>query len=137
MRQTKLYAWRNPGMRPPKYVVRRLERAHPTVRLVWNWKVGKWQMVEYQNDGEWGHVAYIEGFPTIENTVGWLNEHDVRRLVNSMEMRLWLESLDHSGDAELKRHEEAAEGKIVEAADRLRHVAGAVKSFVLNPAPRE
>lgn len=85
--RTQQFTFTPAGMRPRQYVVERLARYHPSVKLVWNVAVMRWQLIERNlRTGQWMNVAILQGpdgeylNPTLWNTVDHLNKIDVRNL---------------------------------------------------------
>lgn len=101
------YTFFRPGLRPTQYVVKRLQRFHPQIRVVWNWAVNRWVLMEPSLiDGELLPVMVIQ---TRDGEYRNLSMQDVW-VLGEIDMRTkgywdkqeWLEQLDHG-------HEEAAE----------------------------
>lgn len=150
------YTHRMPGCSPPPSVVRRLARFHPTVKLVWNTQAHCWQLIERGDDMLWrsvrllrrmlppqgpkGRITFVPEQPTLENTVFWLDRHDVRRHQNEYELQRWLNKVDGLSDkAQEEQRDKArdAEDRIREGADRHHGVLGKRLALVPNPSDPE
>ena len=61
MKVSDKFTFFRPGLRPTGYVVERLKRFHPQIRVVWNWAVERWVLMEPSLiDGELLPVMMIQ-----------------------------------------------------------------------------
>lgn len=109
------YTFLRPGLRPPAYVMERMRRFHPQVRVVWNWKLNRWVLMEPSLiDGELLPIMVIQTreqeYRDLSMQDVWLlGELDVRTM-SYWAKKDWLDSLDHG-------HEEQAEREKREMAE--------------------
>lgn len=151
-----------PGMAAPRCVVERLARFHPRVKLVWNTAHACWQLIELLDNRQWDHIkllrkmlppeggraakrrgeacTYIPEAPTLENTVYWLDQMSMPRIMNAYERDRWLEALDER-DAAGRKEEAArvarASDLAGEGAERQWRAEGKRIPFVPDPSPPE
>lgn len=111
------YSFFRPGLRPTGYVMERLKRFHPHVRVVWNWKLERWVFMEPSLiDGELLPVMVIQGrdgeYRNVEMRDVWLLSEIDMRTLSYWQKEKWLHDLDHS-------HEEAQEAEKRTFADNM------------------
>lgn len=147
--QADRFIHRVPGFRVSPYLLDRLKRFHPAVRIVWNVPNKCYQLVERCPDGLLRHVKLLRKpvgngklrfkaeEPTLANTVYWLDAHDWRRLTNDAERQKWLDDLDQKNEATDPLVKAHAEGMIEEGADRIWRAQGKRIPFVPNPSPTD
>lgn len=132
---------RRAGSYVPAYIVQRLQRFHPTVRMRWDPKDSCWMLVDKSYFGSYHLIRKLKKFrggaekPTLKNTVLWLNEHDARRHANQYELARWLGEVDAAGPHdEIKASEDAASDKIAEGTDRIWRATGKRIPFSVKPS---
>ena len=103
----------------PEYVVDRLARFHPAVKLTWS--IDRWVMVEMGWDGEWRHITSLRQHeePTLENTVFALNDMSVTWSMTEREKEEWLAQLD---EIERTDEERDADDRMQEGHERMHHL---------------
>jgi hypothetical protein len=119
------FSFRRAGAKPPAYVVERLARLYPQVRLVWNGHVNRWQLVQRCYDRSWEHLCFLVGPrgeplpPDYHNVIRRLQAGDLRRLENEYELARWLGAIDEHNDALGASDEPLAADRIKEGTDAL------------------
>lgn len=150
------FTFRVPGLMPPRCVVERLARFHPTVRLAWNPGASCWQLIERGDDMQWRsvkllrrmlpprgpreRVRYIPEVPTLANTVFYLDSCDIRAMANRYAVDRWLEGLDQPGEqarSEQSDSERRASDLVGEGAERQWRAEGRKLTLVPDPSPSE
>jgi hypothetical protein len=140
---TREYVVRRPGIQAPPHIVERLKRFHPTVRLVWNVARDCFQLIEIGDDQKWRHVRLLRNHRTgkalpvtMENTVQFLDQHDMRRLQNKAALDRWLGEIDGAHDHdETKRNEDLASDKFKEGTNALWRAMGKRIVIAAKPSP--
>lgn len=140
---TERYIVNPPGVPFPSHIVERMKRFHPHTQLVWNWHYKCYQIIQMGDDLKWSNLRLLRTRmkaplpPTLENTVGYLDAHDIRQYQTRYELEQWLNKIDEHSDGAEKDSEDRARGMIEEGADRQWRAEGKRIPFVLNPSHGE
>lgn len=92
-----------PSCKPPAWLVRRIERRYPRVRLDWHPGIKRWCLWECVAGTHLNFLVALAtddgGYvrPTIQNTIGWLREHDIKGMMQTRwDIERWLDRLDEA-----------------------------------------
>lgn len=110
---------RKAGWQPPQWLLERIARVHPRVRLLYVTGARTWALYERCMDGSWEMISRIDGLPTYANTVLALNQCHPSRFEDSEAFDEFLADLDAPQREEEEAVEQASEARAAEGSDRM------------------
>ena len=110
---------RKAGWQPPAWLLERLARVHPRVRLLWSCGARTWCLYERCMDGSWEMICRIDGLPTYANTVLALNECHPSRFEDSEAFDEFLAEIDEPQRKDEEAVLDASEALTDEGSDRM------------------
>ena len=118
MKRYRVFHARRAGYKPRPVFLRRLQRAHPRVRVVWNRRYKRWILIEVGKDGKLHIIKVLAGHPNM-GTIQELNQMSLLNRYTPAELRQWLgDEADRQAQLEASMESDKSD-MIAEGSERL------------------